>query len=117
MDERLLGEGGRGSKTLLFSLAGELGSLPCQKRRGEAVENGDEPAGDDSALVNSFPWGCLCQLFVRMGGLGEMQTTHLRLRKTRGISTKSHRAQLRQWTVGYSGQLGRRRAIAALLNA
>lgn len=55
MDDRLLGEGGMGSKALLFSLAGELGSRPCQKRRGEAVENGDDPAGEDSVLANSLP--------------------------------------------------------------
>jgi hypothetical protein len=54
IDDRLLGEGISGSKTMLFSLAGELGSRPCQKRRGEAVENGDDPAGEVSLLVNSF---------------------------------------------------------------
>lgn len=46
----------------------------------------------------------------------EMQTTHLCLRKTRGISTNCHRTELGQWTVGYSGQLGWRRTIAALLD-
>lgn len=55
IEDRLLGEGGRGSNTPLVSPAGELGSRPCQKRRGEAVENGDEAAGDVSVLVNSLP--------------------------------------------------------------
>lgn len=50
MEDRLLSEAGDGSS--VFSLAGELGSLPCQKRRGEEFENGDEAAGEVSLMSN-----------------------------------------------------------------
>lgn len=109
-----MGECGMGSNRALDSLAGELGSRPCQKRRGDAVEKGDDPAGEVSLLVNNLPWECGVSWWF---DCKHIQTTHLCLRKTRGISTNCHRAKLRQWTVGYSGQLGWRGTIAALLNA
>lgn len=36
------------------SLAGEEGSRPCQNKRGEVVEKGEDPAGEFS-LPKSFP--------------------------------------------------------------
>jgi hypothetical protein len=56
IDDRFLGEDGGGlSHPLRLSLAGELGSRPCQKRRGEAVEKGEDSAGEFS-LANGLPW-------------------------------------------------------------
>ena len=101
------------SKVLLLSLAGELGSRPCQKRCGEDVEKGDDPAGEAS-LENNLP----CEFHVRVNDEDEVSSiTHLCLRKTRRISTNGHGTELGQRTVCYSGQLGWRGAIAALLNA
>ncbi len=55
MDDRFLGEASGGvSAGGRVSLAGELGSRPCQKRRGEAVEKGDDPAGEFS-LPKTLP--------------------------------------------------------------
>ena len=63
MDDRLAGiVEVIGSNGLRSSLAGELGSRPCQKRRGESVDvfglNGEDAVGEGSAL-NRFP--CLGQ--------------------------------------------------------
>jgi hypothetical protein len=60
IDDRLVGEVGGGgvSSVCWISLAGELGSRPCQNRRGETPENGEESAGEFS-LPKSLPYNCL----------------------------------------------------------
>lgn len=55
MEDRFLGEGREGLSTASrVSLAGEFGSRPCQNKCGEAVENGEESAGEVS-LPNNLP--------------------------------------------------------------